>query len=99
MTDAFAAAMTDLGDDPEIRSILADVCALTGMGFAAVARVTEQRWIACQVEDKIEFGLNPGDELAIKQTICDEVRDCGQAIFIDDVTADPNWRMHSVPIL
>ena len=99
MKDAFAVAMADLGEDPEIRSILTEVCALTDMGFAAVACVTEQRWIACQVEDKIEFGLKPGDELAIKQTICDEVRDCGKAIFIDDVTADPDWRMHAVPIL
>ncbi|MEO5578774.1 MAG: GAF domain-containing protein [Sphingomicrobium sp.] len=99
MKDAFAVAMADLGDSPEIRLILAEVCAVTGMGFAAVARVTEDRWIVCQVEDKIAFGLNPGDELAIKQTICDEIRDRGEAIFIDDVTADPDWRMHAVPIL
>ena len=99
MKDEFAAEVAALGDDSEIRAILRQVCALTGMGFAAVVRVTEQRWIACQVEDKIEFGLDPGDELQIKQTICDEIRECGRAIIIDDVTADPNWRLHAVPIL
>jgi GAF domain-containing protein len=69
------------------------------MGFAAVARVTEQRWIAAQVLDKIEFGLNPGDELEIKKTICDEIRECGQAIVIDHIGADPEWRTHPVPML
>jgi hypothetical protein len=32
------------------------------MRFAAVARVTEQRWIACTVRDDIAFGLKPGGE-------------------------------------
>jgi GAF domain-containing protein len=69
------------------------------MGFAAVARVTESRWIACQVEDRIEFGLDPGDELEIKKTICADVRDCGRAIVIDHVGADPEWRTHPVPVI
>ena len=46
-------------------AMLDEVCRLTGMGFAAVARVTSERWVACQVLDKIEFGLNPGDELKL----------------------------------
>ena len=35
--------------------ILEVVCRSTGMGFAAVARVTEQRWICCAVRDEIAF--------------------------------------------
>jgi GAF domain-containing protein len=84
---------------PEIEAILAQVCTLTGMGFAAVARVTADRWIACQVLDKIEFGLHPGDELEIKTTICDEIRASGKGVFIDWVAADPYWRTHHVPAL
>jgi GAF domain-containing protein len=84
---------------PEIESILADVCALTGMGFAAVARVTADRWIACQLLDQIEFGLHPGDELKIKTTICDEIRASGRSVYIDDVAADPAWRTHHTPAL
>lgn len=99
MRDAFAAEVAAEGDDPAIRSILDEVCALTGMGFAAVARVTEERWIACQVLDKIEFGLDPGDELEVKKTICDDIRKCGQAIIIDEVGADPEWRRHPIPML
>lgn len=99
MKDDFAAAVAETGDEDEIRAILAEACRVTGMGFAAIARVTEDRWIACQVEDRIEFGLDPGDELEIKQTICNDIRECGCAIIIDHVGADPAWRSHPVPML
>ncbi len=99
MTDDLARACADLGEDPDIRALLARVCARTGMGFAAVAYVTDTRWIACQVDDRVAFGLNPGDELEIKKTICDEIRDSGQRVVIDDTDADPNWSSHPVPKL
>jgi len=99
MKDDFAAEVAAEGDDDEIRAILEQVCAITGMGFAAVARVTEERWIACQVLDRIEFGLDPGDELEIKKTICDDIRKCGHPIVIDHIGADPDWRTHPVPVL
>ena len=98
--------MHDFADDiaavqhiPEIEAMLEEVCALTGMGFAAVARVTADRWIACQLIDKIEFGLKPGDELQIKTTICNEVRASGQCVFIDQVSADEDWRQHHTPAM
>ncbi|HEY9580179.1 MAG TPA: GAF domain-containing protein [Rhizorhapis sp.] len=96
--DLIVEAVAD-GDNDAIRAILADVCSLTNMGFAAVARVTEDRWIACQVFDKIEFGLTPGGELEIATTICNEIREHGQAVVFDDATVDPEWRTHPVPIL
>jgi GAF domain-containing protein len=88
-----------LGDDPALVAIVEDVCRVTGMGFAAIARVTEDRWIACQVIDKIEFGLDPGDELEIKTTICNEIREWGSAIVIDHVADNPAWRTHHTPML
>ena len=99
MKDAFAAEVAAQGDDDEIRTILEEVCRVTQMGFAAVARVTDDRWIACQVVDKIEFGLDPGDELVVKQTICDEIRDSGEAVIFDQADIDEEWRTHPVPIL
>ena len=87
------------GDNDEIRAILEDICRLTDMGFAAVARVTDQRWIACQVLDKIEFGMKPGDELAIQTTICDSIRQSGQAVIIDSVADNSDWCTHPTPIL
>jgi GAF domain-containing protein len=88
-----------VGDDDRLRSVLAEVCATTGMGFAAVARVTEHRWVACQVLDKIDFGLDPGDELKIRETICDEIRDSGEAVVFDDASDDIKWSRHPVPVI
>lgn len=99
MQDQFASDVVALGDSDSLRAILDETCALTGMGFAAVARVTEDRWITCQVADKIEFGLDPGDELEIKTTICDDIRQSGQAIFIDNVSENFEWRRHPTPIM
>jgi len=39
-----------------VLSLLQVLCKLTGLGFAAIARVTETRWIACAVRDEIAFG-------------------------------------------
>jgi len=99
MKDAFATQVADQGDQPGLRAILEEVCRVTGMGFAAIARVTEDRWIACQVLDKIEFGLDPGDELDLKTTICGEIRRSGKAVLIDHVAGNPAWRTHHTPIL
>ncbi|WP_374942463.1 GAF domain-containing protein [Sphingomonas sp.] len=97
--DTFAAETARRGDDDALRAILAEVCRTTGMGFAAIARVTEARWIACQVLDRIEFGLEPGDELQIATTICNDIRECGNAVVIDHVAADAAWRTHPTPML
>jgi GAF domain-containing protein len=99
MKDKFAAEVAHEGDDSEIKAILLEVCHATRMGFVAVARVTESRWIAAQVVDRIGFGLNPGEELDVKQTICDDIRQCGKSIIIDRIADDPDWRTHPVPIL
>lgn len=97
--DRLAAEAIADGDDDAIRAILAEVCAVTGMGFAAVARVTEDRWIACQILDKIEFGLEPGSELEIQTTICDDIRKAPRSIVIDHVAGNPDWRTHHTPMM
>ena len=99
MADALATEVTADGDDEEISAILLEVCNATRMGFVALARVTEDRWITAQVLDRIGFGLLPGEELDVKTTICNDIREGGQAIIIDRVADDPNWRKHPVPIL
>src|SRR5277367_2972838 len=80
-----------------IPSLLNIVCRTTGMRFAAVARVTEDRWIACAVRDEIAFGLAPGGELKVETTICDEIRDSRQAVIIDEVATDPLYCNHHPP--
>lgn len=97
--DTLAHEVARYGDNAAILDILEDVCALTHMGFAAVARVTEDRWIACQVLDQIEFGLTAGGELDVSTTICDDIRKTGVAIVIDHVAYDENWNYHPTPSL
>jgi len=93
------------GDVPAIQaltaipSILEVVCRVTGMGFAGVARVTDERWIACAVRDEIDFGLEPGSELDVRTTICDQIRGHHQAIMIENVAEDPIYRTHDTPRL
>ncbi len=67
------------------------------MGFAAVARVTESRWIACGVRDEINFGLVPGSELELRTTICYEIRESGAQVAIDNVAEDPLFCDHQTP--
>lgn len=84
----------------DIVPMLLDVCCrVTGMGFAAIARVTEDRWIACAVKDDIAFGVLPGDELKIETIPCDAVPDRHEAIVIDDVAIDGTRGMHRMPAM
>jgi signal transduction histidine kinase len=96
--DPYAADLAAIARIDAVPQILDVVCRLTGMGFAAVARVTEDRWIACAVRDEIAFGLAPGGELAIETTICNEIRDSGQGVVIDHVDGNPAWRTHHTPL-
>lgn len=80
-----------------VPQLLDVVCNTTGMGFAAIARVTENRWITCSVKDQISFGLEPGDELDVKTTLCHEVRQFDEAIVIDHVEKDLTYCDHNTP--
>ena len=77
--------------------LLKVLCESTGMGFAAVARVTDEQWVACAVEDRVAFGLAPGGELALRTTLCNDVRDTDTAIFIDHASQDAVYRVHHTP--
>src|SRR5215210_914822 len=95
--DTFAEDLEVVSRIDAVPKILEVVCRTTGLGFAAVARVTEQRWIACAVRDEIEFGLTPGGELQVATTLCDEIRDSGRAIVIDHASEDTNFCQHPTP--
>ena len=77
--------------------LLKVICETTGMGFAAVARVTDKQWVACAVEDRVSFGLTPGGELPVASTLCHDVRASDQPIFIDHASQDPVFCTHHTP--
>ena len=82
-----------------VPSILDVVCRTTGMGFAAIARVTDQKWVTCGVKDAIAFGLKPGSELKVETTICHEIRQNGQAVIIDQVRTNDLFKNHHTPAM
>lgn len=84
---------------PAVSSILDVVCQMTGMGFSAVARVTEGRWIACATRDYIGFGIAPGDELPVETTICHEIRQSPTPVIIENVLTDEVYRQHQTPLM
>ncbi len=84
---------------PAVGDILEVICRTTGMRFAAVARVTDDRWVCCASKDDIGFGLSSGGELWVETTICEEIRDHGGVVAIDDVRDDAIFRNHPTPQL
>jgi signal transduction histidine kinase len=97
MSYEFAADIDAVAGIKAVPTILEVVCEATGMGFAAIARVTEDRWIACGVRDGIAFGLQPGGELRVETTICHEIRQSRQAVIIDNVVEDGAYCGHPTP--
>lgn len=95
--DQLSKAIALIGDDDALRAVLGELQRLTQMKFAAIAFVSEDRWIASLVSDALDFGLAAGDELDVRTTICADVRDCSSEILIDDVASDPVWSDHPVP--
>jgi GAF domain-containing protein len=99
MANDFLADIAAIGRIPAVPTILDVVCRTTGMGFAAVARVTEEKWIACSVRDDIAFGLQPGGELRIETTICDEIREHREPVVINNVAESEVYCGHQTPAM
>ena len=99
MTQNLKADVEDASRIGAVPKILEVICRTTGMGFAALARVTEDRWVACSVLDQIDFGLKPGSELQVQTTICDEIRQSREPVVIDNVAEDGHWCKHGTPAM
>jgi signal transduction histidine kinase len=89
MQQDYRADLDAVGRIEAVPVILDVVCRATGMGFAAIARVTEDRWIACATRD--EIGLQTGGELDVTTTICNEIPTSRTPVIIDDVEKDPQF--------
>jgi signal transduction histidine kinase len=84
---------------PIVPKLLEVICRTTGMGFAAIARVTDDKWVVCSVRDEILFGLEPGGELHLESTICHEIRQSGNGVIIDHVAEHPDFCDHHTPAM
>ena len=97
MPHDFQADLDVIAEIPAVATILEVICRTTGMRFAAVARVTDDRWVCCASKDDIGFDLVPGGELLVETTICDEIRSSRTGVVIDNVAQDPVFRSHATP--
>jgi signal transduction histidine kinase len=77
--------------------LLDTLCDLTGMRFAAVARVTDGTWTACAIQDSISFGLPVGGQLPVESTLCLESKHLNEPIAINDARVDPKYCDHHTP--
>ena len=80
-----------------IPTLLEVICDITGMRFAAIARVTDHTWVACAVKDKIDFGLKAGDHLDVTTTLCIESKRMVEPIMIEHASLDPRYGHHPTP--
>jgi signal transduction histidine kinase len=105
MGQTAAADIATIGRISTVPAVLQVISELTGLRFAAVARVIDNTWIACAVLDRLGFGVQVGDELQLVSTLSDEIRQGQHSVVIDKVSEDPLSRDHpfesyiAVPIL
>ena len=95
--DAIARDVAAVARISAVPSLLRLICQNTGMGFAAVARVTDGTWTACAVQDDIQFGLKPGGQLDVQTTLCSESRAARRPVVIDQASVDPVYAHHHTP--
>ena len=93
----FCTDIDAIGSIEAVPVILSMVKHMTGMRFAAVARVTEQNWVACAVDDSINFGLKPGGELVLESTICHEIRQHRKPVIFGHASQHPVFSSHHTP--
>ena len=86
-----------IGRISAVPTILRVIAATTGMRFCAVARVTQDQWVACAVHDHLNFGLVPGGTLDVATTLCAEVRDTRATVVIDHASTDAKYCTHQTP--
>jgi signal transduction histidine kinase len=82
-----------------VPTLLEVLCETTGMGFAAVARVSDSTWTACAVKDDIGFGLKAGGQLDLETTLCIESKRSNAPIVIEQASTDPRYCNHHTPRL
>lgn len=92
----FQADIRMLAESDLVGTILETVMLATNMRFAAVARVTADRWVACRTVDEVNFGLAEGDEIEIQSTFCQSVRETSKKVLFNDVATDDVFGNHPI---
>ena len=92
----FQADIQTLAGSALVGTILESVMLATNMRFAAVGRVTADRWVACRTVDELSFGLAAGDEIEIQSTFCQTVRKTSKMVLFNDSATDEVYLNHPI---
>ena len=95
-THDFQADIEIISGSEFIGTMLETIMLATDMRFAAVARVTAERWVTCRSKDEVNFGLVEGDEIEIESTFCETVRVSGERVLFNNVATDDVFRDHPI---
>jgi signal transduction histidine kinase len=86
-----------IGRISSVPTILRVISETTGLRLSLIARVTASTWTACAVNDRMNFGLEPGGTLDVATTLCAKVRDTHAPVAIDHASQDPDYCDHPTP--
>jgi len=89
--------IASIGRIAAVPRILETVAHITGLRFAAVARVTESSWTACATYDELGFGLTTGGQLVLETTICNDIRHSLKPVIFEHASLHPVYSQHHTP--
>jgi signal transduction histidine kinase len=94
-TQDIASHIAAIGRVDAVPTLLKVLCEMTGLRFAAVARVEGSIWTAYAVRDDLSLGLQSGDELSFMASLGFDSRAASLPIIFEQAAADPIPRGHA----
>jgi signal transduction histidine kinase len=84
-------AVVAIGRIDAVPTLLAVLREITGMRFAAVARVTETVWTVCAVQDGLQLGIEVGAPFVLRTNLAFQSQSTRAPIIVEQVSTDPRY--------
>jgi signal transduction histidine kinase len=88
-------AVTAISRIDAVPTLLTVLRETTGMRFAAVARVTENAWTVCAVQDELQLGVRAGSPFTLRTNLAFESQSSRAPIIMEHASTDPRYRAGS----
>jgi signal transduction histidine kinase len=85
-------AVGAIGRIDAVPTLLAVLREITGMRFAAVARVTENVWTVCAVQDGLQLGIEAGAPFVLRTNLAFQSQSTRAPIIVEQASTDPRYR-------
>jgi GAF domain-containing protein len=85
-------AVAAIGRIDAVPTLLAVLREITGMRFAAVARVTENVWTVCAVQDGLQLGIEAGAPFVLRTNLAFQSQSTRAPIIVEQASTDPRYR-------